>query len=287
MTTVDFLRRRDALAHAVGAASRRPPVRAALVMGVLNVTPDSFSDGGRWLDPQAARAHAARMAGEGAAIIDIGAESTRPGHASLTVDEEWARLSPALPAILDATGEAAASIDTTKAEIARRATRLGCVVINDQWGLQGDPAMADVVAESGALLVAMHNGHDKDAARDVVGEMRRYFDETLRRAERAGIARERIVLDPGVGFAKTPRQNCEATARMPELADYGLPWLAGLSRKSFLAQFVEGGPQDRLFATLGAHLAAVARGAAIVRAHDVKAHVEALAAWRGVMETAR
>lgn len=283
--TRTFEARRDALAQAV--AQARGGARPALVMGVLNVTPDSFSDGGRHVDLDAARAAATAMAAEGAAILDIGAESTRPGHAPLSIDAEWARLDRHLPATLAAAGDVVVSIDTTKAEIARRATRLGCVIVNDQWGLQADPAMADVVAESGALLVAMHNGRDVDEARDVVADMRRYFDETLRRAQRAGVPRARIILDPGVGFAKTPRQNCEAVARMPELADYDLPWLAGLSRKSFLAQFVAGGPQARLFATLGAHLAAAEAGAAIVRAHDVAAHVEALAAWRGVRAARR
>lgn len=284
MTTPDFAARRDALARAIqdAHAGRRAP----LTMGVLNVTPDSFSDAGRFFDLDAARAQARAMAADGATILDIGAESTRPGHRPIGEAEEWARLERHLPAALDAAGAAAVSIDTTKADIARRATRLGCVVVNDQWALQADPAMADVVAESGALLVAMHNGVDKDETRDVVGAMRRYFDETLRRAERAGISRARIVLDPGVGFAKTPRQNSEAVARMGELADYGLPWLAGLSRKSFLAQYVEGGPEARLHATLGAHLAAAAGGAAVIRAHDVRPHVEALAAWHGV-RTAR
>ena len=285
MTSPAFARRRDALAAAIHAAHRG--ARAPLVMGVLNVTPDSFSDGGKFFSLDAARAQAAAMAGEGAAMLDIGAESTRPGHQPLTEAEEWARLERHLPAAMEAAGEVAISIDTTKAAIARRAVALGCAVVNDQWGLQGDPAMAEVVAESGALLVAMHNAREKDEARDVVSDLRRFFDETLRRAERAGIERARIVLDPGVGFAKTPRQNSEAVARMPELADYGLPWLAGLSRKSFLAQYVKGGPEARLHATLGAHLAAARCGAAIIRAHDVKPHVEALATYHGVLASAR
>lgn len=280
-----FKARRDGLAAAIHEAHRG--ARAPLTMGVLNVTPDSFSDGGRHFDLASLRAGAAAMTTGGAEILDIGAESTRPGHHPLSFDEEWARLESHLPVLLDIAGEVCVSIDTTKAEIARRATALGCVVVNDQWALQADPAMADLVAESGALLVAMHNGRDKDETRDVVADMRRYFDETLRLAQRAGVPSERIILDPGVGFAKTPRQNCEAVAGMAELADYGLPWLAGLSRKSFLAQFVEGGTEARLFATIGAHLAAAEVGASVIRAHDVKAHVEALAAWRGVRTSRR
>ena len=285
MDPTAFTRRRDALAAEILAAHRG--ARAPVVVGVLNVTPDSFSDGGRHFDLASLRAGAAAMTTGGAEILDIGAESTRPGHHPLSFDEEWARLESHLPVLLDIAGEVCVSIDTTKAEIARRATALGCVVVNDQWALQADPAMADLVAESGALLVAMHNGRDKDETRDVVADMRRYFDETLRLAQRAGVPSERIILDPGVGFAKTPRQNIEAVARMPELADYGLPWLAGLSRKSFLAQFVDGGPEKRLHATLGAHLAAARCGAAIIRAHDVKPHVEALAAYHGVLASAR
>jgi dihydropteroate synthase len=279
MSDPSFNRRRDDFLRALAAQP--------LVMGVLNVTPDSFSDGGRHVDLDAARARAARMAEEGADVIDVGAESTRPGHAPVDFDQEWARLEAHLPSVLAAAGPVPVSIDTTKAEIARRATRLGCVVVNDQWGLQGDPEMADVVATSGAVLIAMHNRTERQDGLDVVADMRRFFDETLRRAERAGVPRSRIVLDPGVGFGKTARQNLEATARMGELADYGLPWLAGLSRKSFLSAFVEGGADARLFATIGAHLAAVAVGASMLRVHDVKAHVEALAAYRGVWEARR
>jgi dihydropteroate synthase len=279
MIASDFATRRDAF---LAALRQRP-----LVMGVLNVTPDSFSDGGRYYDLAAATAQAARLVAEGADALDVGAESTRPGHAPLSLEAEWARLERHLPAALAAAGERPVSIDTTKAAIARRATALGCVIVNDQWGLQADPAMAEVVAASGAAFIAMHNRVERDEALDVAADMRRFFDETLRIAQRAGIPFERIILDPGVGFGKTPRQNCEAVARMPELADYGLPWLAGLSRKSFLQQFVEGGPQERLFATIGAHLAAAASGASILRVHDVKAHVEALAAWRGVLAARR
>ncbi len=275
MTDTAFARRRGALLDAIGA---RP-----LLMGVLNVTPDSFSDGGRFDAPETAAARAALMRAEGADLIDIGAESTRPGHQVLSEAEEWARLERTLPAIREAAGPVPLSIDTTKAALARRAVAAGCLVINDQWGLQGDPAMADAVAESGALLVAMHNRTGICEDLDIVAELRRFFDETLRLADRAGIPRHHIILDPGVGFGKTPRQNLAAIAAMPALADYGLPWLAGLSRKSFLRQFVDGSPEDRLFATLGAHVAAVACGAAIVRVHDVRAHREALAAWSGVM----
>ncbi|MGH2341250.1 dihydropteroate synthase [Segnochrobactraceae bacterium EtOH-i3] len=279
MSDPDFARRREAFLTALGS---RP-----LVMGVLNVTPDSFSDGGRFNAPASARVRAAELVGEGADVIDIGAESTRPGFRPLTEAEEWDRLAGTLPEIAGAAGDVALSIDTTKAGIARRAVAAGCVIVNDQWGLQGDPAMADTVAETGAVLVAMHNRTGVDEARDMLSELRRFFDETLRRADSAGIPRSRLVLDPGVGFGKTPRQNLEAIAVMPQLGDYGVPWLAGLSRKSFLLQFAEAPPAGRLFATLGAHLAAVACGAAIVRVHDVRAHREALAAFSGVMGARR
>lgn len=274
LTDASFAQSRDSFLDALRA---RP-----LLMGVLNVTPDSFSDGGRFDAPATAAAQAARLVAEGADILDIGAESTRPGFAPVPADAEWARLAETLPAIRRAAGAVPLSIDTTKAGIARRAVAAGCVVINDQWGLQGDPAMAETVAETGAVVVAMHNRHGVEPDCDMAADLRRFFDETLRRAERAGIARARIILDPGVGFGKTAAQNLAALAAMPGLADYGLPWLAGLSRKSFLRLYVEGGPQDRLHATIGAHLGAVALGAAMLRVHDVQAHREALAAWCGV-----
>lgn len=264
--------RRDALLARLGGR--------ALVMGVLNVTPDSFSDGGRHFGVEAAQAQAARLVAEGADILDVGAESTRPGHAPLSEAEELARIESHWPAIVAVAGATPLSIDTSKAGVARRACALGAVIINDVWGLQKHPAMPDAVAETGAVLVAMHNRATKDETIDIIDDMRRFFDRTLALADRAGVPRARIVLDPGAGFGKTPRQNHECVSRLPELADYRLPFLVGLSRKSFLAAHTSGAGTDaRIFSTLGAHLAAIEAGAAIVRAHDVAAHVDAVRAF--------
>ncbi|MBL8589372.1 MAG: dihydropteroate synthase [Methylobacteriaceae bacterium] len=272
MMKPELAARRDALLDLIG--------RRLLLMGVLNVTPDSFSDGGRFYGVERASARAARLAAEGADIIDVGAESTRPGHSPLDEAQELARIESHWPAIAAATGTTALSIDTSKAAVARRACALGAVVVNDVWGLQKDAAMADAVAETGAILVAMHNRDSKDETIDIVADMRRFFDRSLELAARAGVPRDRIILDPGAGFGKTPRQNMQCVARLPELADYGLPFLVGLSRKSFLAPFTTGeGTDARLFSTLGAHLAALAAGAAILRAHDVGAHRDAIAAF--------
>lgn len=276
---------------ATSLADQRDAVLAALagrplVMGILNITPDSFSDGGRFASHEAAFAQAQRMEREGADILDIGAESTRPGHTPLSADEEIARLDAIFERIAAATS-APLSIDTTKAEVARWACARGACIINDVWGLQKDPAMADAVAETGAALVMMHNRAEKDASLDIIDDMRRFFDVSLALADRAGIPRSRILLDPGNGFGKTPQQNLECVSRIGELADYGLPILLGVSRKSFLSAFIEGGTEARLFGTIGANLAGLACGARVFRVHDVKEHVEALKVFDAILKTRR
>ena len=273
-------------------ASRRDAFLARLggvplVMGVLNVTPDSFSDGGRHYGAARAAEQTRRMIEEGAAIIDVGAESTRPGHTPLGEAQELARIEEHLPAVMAAAGDTPASIDTSKAAVARRACALGACIVNDVWGLQRDPAMADAVAETGAALVAMHNRAEKDESLDIVADMRRFFDRTLALCAKAGIPEARVILDPGVGFGKTPEQNLACVARLPELADYGLPFLVGMSRKSFIARLVGGDKDERLAGTLGAHFAAIEAGAAIVRAHDVRAHVEAITVYAAVRAAGR
>jgi dihydropteroate synthase len=252
---------------------------APLVMGVLNVTPDSFSDGGCFVAAQAALAHGQAMAAAGADIIDIGAESTRPGFVPVGEAEEWARLEPAL-ALLLARLAAPVSVDTTKAFVARRALALGTAMINDVSGLRADPAMAEVAAQSGAALVVMHHGAEIDPARDIVADMFAFFDETLALAEKAGVAREKIVLDPGVGFGKTLRQNLQAIDACGALhQEYGLPVLVGASRKSFIGALTGAPVENRLAGTLAAHLRAFSRGATIFRVHDVAEHVGALKIW--------
>jgi dihydropteroate synthase len=249
-----------------------------LVMGILNVTPDSFSDGGRFFAVEAAIRHAREMAAAGADLIDVGAESTRPGFAPVTEAEEWARLAPVLEPVLAAGPPV--SVDTTKSGIARRATALGAAMINDVSGLRADPAMAEVAAESGAALVVMHHCADVDPARDIVADMLTFFDLTLELTETAGIAREKIVLDPGVGFGKTMRQNLQAIDACADLREkFRLPVLIGASRKSFIGALTGAPLGDRLAGTLAAHLRAFSRGAAIFRVHDVAEHVGALKIW--------
>ena len=243
-------------------------------MGILNLTPDSFSDGGRFQTPDAALAQASKMVAEGCDIVDVGGESTRPGATPVEAADELRRVEPIF-AELARTLDAPLSIDTYKAAVARRAAALGAVLINDVWGLQHDPGMADAVAETQTAVVIMHNRERRDAAIDIVSDIRRFFDRSLALAEAAGIPRAHIILDPGVGFGKTSRQNVEAVARIGELRDYGLPVLIGVSRKSFLGSLIDVGVEQRLIATLAANLAAAVGGAAIFRVHDVAEHVAA------------
>jgi len=248
-----------------------------LVMGVLNVTPDSFSDGGRYLDPQAAIAHARRLAADGADILDVGAESTRPygGAVRISIEEERARLAPVLSDVI-ALG-VPVSIDTLKAAIAAWALDLGAAIVNDVWGLQGDADMAGVVAEHQAPIVIMHNRETADPAIDIVADVTDFFRRSLDIAARAGIPRERIVLDPGIGFGKTVEQSLLCIARLDAWRDFGAPLLVGASRKRFIHSVSPSDPMDRLGGSLAAHLLAVENGAVIVRVHDVAATTQALA----------
>jgi dihydropteroate synthase len=247
-----------------------------IVMGVLNVTPDSFSDGGRFLDPVTAIDQARRMAAEGADILDIGAESTRPygGMEAVTAEEEMRRLAPVLPAVV-ALGTPV-SIDTMKAEVAAWALGCGAAIVNDVWGLQRDSDLARVVAEHAVPVVIMHNREAADPSIDIMADIAAFFARSLEIAARAGIARENIVLDPGIGFGKTPEQSLIAIARLGELASFGLPLLLGASRKRFIDKVSPAPPDQRLGGSIAAHLFGVASGAAIIRAHDVAATVQAL-----------
>jgi dihydropteroate synthase len=246
------------------------------VMGVLNVTPDSFSDGGEFLSPANALAQAARMIAEGADIIDIGAESTRPygGAAPVSADDEIARLQPVLKDLV-ALGTPV-SIDTMKSSIARFAIGLGASIVNDVWGLQGDAEMARVVADHGVSLVAMHNRTSVDPAIDIVQDIAEFFARTLTIAASAGIASDRIALDPGIGFGKTAEQSMTALARLAEFRSFGCPLLVGASRKRFISSVVASEPHQRLGGSLAAHLTAARNGASIIRAHDVAETVQAL-----------
>ena len=247
-----------------------------LVMGILNVTPDSFSDGGRFIDPAKAVAHAGIMSQQGADILDIGAESTRPyGDATpVSAEDEMARLSTVLPAVLKF--GLPVSIDTIKASVASWALDQGAVIVNDVWGLQRDPAMAPLVAERGVPVIIMHNRDSADANIDIIAGVTAFFARSLEIAERAGIARDKIVLDPGIGFGKTPEQSIACIARLAEFKRFGLPLLVGASRKRFINAVMPSAPDERLGGSIASHLAAVANGASIVRAHDVAETMQAL-----------
>jgi dihydropteroate synthase len=241
------------------------------IMGILNVTPDSFSDGGRFNSRDRAVEQARKLTADGADIVDVGAESTRPGHTAITAEEEWARLAPVLEPLLEEV-DAPFSIDTYKAATARRATELGVVVVNDVWGLQHDAAMADTVAKAGAALVVMHNRTDTDPAIDIVADLRRFFDHSLDLAQRAGIPNERIILDPGIGFGKTKQQNLAALAATTELQEYGLPILIGISRKSIFGALLGATVEGRLIGTIAANLVTAIYGARLFRVHDPAEH---------------
>jgi len=252
-------------------AERRP-----LVMGVLNVTPDSFSDGGRFVEPARAIAQAEHMIAAGADIIDIGAESTRPygGMQPVTHEAELARLAPVLPAVVKL--KTPVSVDTTKAGIASWALDHGAAMVNDVWGLQRDPAMAEIVSEYDMPVVIMHNREAADPALDIVADIAAFFTRSLATAEHAAIARDCIVLDPGIGFGKTPEQSLACIARLAEFKHFGLPLLVGASRKRFINSVTPSPPDQRLGGSIASHLIAVKNGAAIVRTHDVAETVQAL-----------
>lgn len=259
--------KRDAFLHKL---KSRPAV-----MGILNVTPDSFSDGGRFQAFDAAIAHAKSMVVAGCDIVDIGGESTRPSATPVSEAEELARVGEVLRALADLL-DVPLSIDTSKAAVAARAIETGAAVINDVWGLQKDPDMAVVVAETEAALVIMHNREEKDERVDILADIRRFFDRSLALAAKAGVPEEVIILDPGIGFGKTSRQNVEAVARIPDLKEYGLPILVGASRKAFLGSLTGDGIEATLIGTVAANLVAAAAGASIFRVHDVAEHVAAL-----------
>ncbi len=250
----------------------------SLLMGILNVTPDSFSDGGRYLDSSVAVKHGLAMVEAGADLIDVGGESTRPGSDPVSVDEEMARILPVVEGL--ASHEVVISIDTAKAAVAERAVRAGAAAVNDVTAL-GDPEMASVVAESGAGLVLMHmkgtprTMQEQPRYDDVVGEVRQFLVARAERAEAAGIRRERICIDPGIGFGKTPAHNLTLLAHLPVLVEAGYPVLVGTSRKSFIGRLLGGvPPHQRVDGTAAAVALAVGAGAFGVRVHDVARMVD-------------
>ena len=244
-----------------------------LVMGILNVTPDSFSDGGRSaaLDDAVANAH--RLVAEGADILDIGGESTRPGHTPVPAEEELRRVLPAVEALAGL--NVPLSIDTQKAAVAEAALKAGGCILNDIWGLMGDPDMARVAAAYDAGVVAMHNRAHVDPEVDIVADILGFFEQALERAARAGIRPDRIALDPGIGFGKTFEQNLKALASLETLGQLGFPLLLGTSRKSLIGKVIETTPAERLPGTIASNVLGIRAGCAIIRVHDVAAHVQA------------
>ena len=260
-------------------AARRP-----IVMGILNITPDSFSDGGQFVDPATAIGHARRMIADGADIIDVGAESTRPygGAVRVSAAEERRRLEPVLAPVC-AFGTPV-SIDTMKAEVAAWAIDQGVAMINDVWGLQRDPDMAAVVSQRDVPVVIMHNRDAADPAIDIMADIEAYFARSLAIARAAAVPDHQIVLDPGIGFGKTPEQSIEAMARLERLASFGLPLLVGASRKRFIDTLSPAAPDRRLAGSIAAHMLSVLNGAAVLRVHDVAETVQALKVVAAIRE---
>jgi dihydropteroate synthase len=245
-------------------------------MGVLNVTPDSFSDGGQFVAPERALAQARRMIAEGADLIDIGAESTRPygGGQPISADEELKRLQPILPEVVSL--GVPVSIDSMKSSVVAWALDAGAAIANDVWGLQRDPNMAPLLAARHCPVVIMHNRDRVDADIDIMKDIAAFFTRSLEIADKAGISRDKIVLDPGIGFGKTPEQSMTVLARLDELSLFGLPLLVGASRKRFISSVTPSEPHQRLGGSIAAHLIAAKGGARIIRTHDVSETVQAL-----------
>lgn len=256
------------------------------VMGVLNVTPDSFSDGGQFAAPESALAQARRMVSEGADIIDIGAESTRPyGSEPIPADEELRRLQSVLPEVVSL--GVPVSIDSMKSAVVAWALDHGAVIANDVWGLQRDAGMAGLIAARQVPVIIMHNRDSADPAIDIMKNIASFFARSLDIAAKAGISPGKIVLDPGIGFGKTPEQSMTALARLDELQSFGLPLLVGASRKRFISVVTPSEPHQRLGGSIAAHLIAAKGGARIIRAHDVAETVQALRVAAAIGELQR
>lgn len=257
---------------------------APLLMGIVNVTPDSFSDGGLLPDAEAAVAHGETLAAEGAAIVDIGGESTRPGHARVDAEIELARVLPVISGLRARSG-VPLSIDTYKAEVAEAALSAGASIVNDVWGAQREPAIAAVAARLGAPMILMHNRDSIDADIDIFADVLSFLGRSIAIATEAGVPRAQLVVDPGIGFGKTPQQNLALIRDLGRLNELGCPILLGASRKSTIG-LVTGQTvaAERVAGSIAAHLYGVTQGAAIIRAHDVRPHADALKVWSAIGE---
>lgn len=253
-----------------------------LLMGVVNVTPDSFSDGGMLKSADEAIAHAETLIAEGADIVDIGGESTRPGHAEVDAETECARVIPVISRLATRT-RIPISIDSYKAEVAEAALGAGAAIVNDVWGCQREPAIADVAARFGAPMILMHNRDSIDPARDILDDVLRFLERSIAIATAAGVPREQIVVDPGIGFGKTPAQNLAMIRDLRQLEQLGCAILLGASRKSTIGLITgQKVPAERLAGTLAAHLYGVSQGASIIRAHDIRPHADAFKVWTAI-----
>jgi dihydropteroate synthase len=255
------------------------------VMGIVNATPDSFSDGGAFASADEAAAHGERLAAEGAAIVDVGGESTRPGAGAVAAEEETSRVVPVIAA-LHRRLAVPISVDTSKASVAAAAIEAGASIVNDVWGFQRDGEIARVVADSGAAAALMHNRAGVDPELDIVADVLAFLSRSIEIALAAGVAEERLLVDPGFGFGKTPAQNLRLILRLRELAALGRPVLLGVSRKSTIGWITgQATPAERLAGSIAAGLMGVANGAAMLRVHDVAPHVQALQVWSAIEES--
>lgn len=245
------------------------------VMGILNATPDSFSDGGRYNAVESGVQHALSMVEQGADIIDIGGESTRPGAAEVSLEDEISRVVPLIRAVRERVN-VPISIDTYKAGVAQAALEAGAHIINDVWGLQREPEIASVAARAGAPVIAMHNQNGTEYDGDIIESMIRFFDKSIQIALDAGVKKSHIILDPGIGFGKTSQQNVEVMRRLHELHVLGYPILLGTSRKSMIGKILDLPPSERVEGTVATSVLGVAAGMEIIRVHDVKENVRAV-----------
>ncbi|MDO5707055.1 MAG: dihydropteroate synthase [Andreesenia angusta] len=246
-----------------------------LIMGILNITPDSFSDGGKYDELDNAVKHAKKMAEEGADIIDIGAESTRPGHTVISVEEEKERLIPIVKAVMDEV-DLPISVDTYKSEVAEAVLKMGVPIINDIWGLQRDPEMAKVIAKYDAIVVSMHNNNGTEYEKDIVESISDYFRKSIEIGIEAGIPRDKIILDPGIGFGKDTNQNLEVMSRLGELNDLGCALLLGTSKKSMIGNVLDLPSDERVEGTIATSVMGTIQNIDIVRVHNVKENYRAL-----------
>jgi dihydropteroate synthase len=254
-------------------------------MGIVNITPDSFSDGGMLSNAEEAVAHGQRLAQEGADIVDIGGESTRPGHVRIDPETEMRRVLPVIAGLRRVTG-LPLSIDTSKAAVAEAALGAGASIINDVWGAQAEPGIADVAARHGAPMVLMHNRESIDPAIDIFDDVLRFLERSIAIATAAGVPREQLVVDPGIGFGKTQAQNLAMIRDIARLAQLGCPVLLGASRKSSIGRITgQTVAAERVAGSISAHLYGASRGAAIIRAHDIAPHRQAFQVWAALTET--